>query len=329
VRIRLVVPADVDAVTGGNSYDLALADALRTAQDEVMVVRCEPPALSATLRRPWTGHTLVDGLLACPQPVAVAAANVGVLVHMPLALETGLAPDRAAELDRLERQALHAARRVVTISRWSARYIERHHGVREVAVVPPGVDRAPVSRGSDPPLLVHVAALLPHKDQLGVVAALGGLTDLCWRARLAGPLDRDPDYAAAVGEAVRMAGLTDRVQIPGTLARDAAWAGADLALLPSRVETFGMVVVEALARGIPALVTEGGAVEALGLTAGGERPGMVVPAADPGALHRALRGWLADGHYRNHLRTLALSRRDTLDGWDVTAGRMREVLSRQ
>jgi glycosyltransferase involved in cell wall biosynthesis len=327
VRIRLVVPADVDAVTGGNTYDLALADALRAALDEVTIVRCEPPALSATLRTPWTGHTLVDGLLACPQPKAVASANVGVLVHMPLALETGLAPDRAAELDRLERQSLHAAGHVVTISRWSARYIERHHGVREVAVVPPGVDRAPVSRGSDPPLLAHVAALLPHKDQLGVVAALGGLTDLSWRARLAGPLDRDPDYAAAVGEAVRMAGLTDRVEITGTLTRDEAWAEADLALLPSLVETFGMVVVEALARGIPALVSEGGAVEALGVTVGGERPGMVVPAADPEALSRTLRRWLSDGRYRSHLRTLALSRRDALDGWDVTAERMRHVLS--
>ena len=327
MRLRLVVPTDVDAPTGGNTYDLALADALRTAGDEVMIVRCEPPALSATLRRPWTGHTLVDGLLACPQPVAVAAAQVGVLVHMPMALETGLAPDRAAELDRLERQSLHAAHHVVTISRWSARYIERHHGIREVAVVPPGVERAPVSAGSNPPLFVHLAALLPHKDQLGVVAALASLIDLPWQARLTGPLDRDPDYAAAVGAAVRSAGLSDRVAIPGTLGRDEALAGADLALLPSRIETFGMVVVEALARGIPALVSEGGAVEALGMTLGGERSGMVVPAADPEALSRALRRWLADGHYRSHLRTLALSRRDTLDGWDVTAGRMREVLS--
>ena len=244
----------------------------------------------------------MDGLLACPQPRALASAQVGVLVHLPLALEAGLSDDRAAELDRLERQALHAARVVVATSHWSADYLERHHLLTGVAVAPPGAEPSPVGVGSDPPLLVHLAALLPNKDQLGVVAALSGLTDLSWRARLVGPDDRDPAYAAAVRDAVRAAGLEDRVEIPGAMAREAAWAGADLALLPSRVETFGMVVTEALARGVPAVVSEGGAEEALGFTADGERPGVVVPAGDPERLALALRRWLTDSAHRGELR---------------------------
>ena len=55
-------------------------------------MRCGPRALIDSLQEPWAGPTLVDGLLACPQPHAVASARVGVLVHMPLALETGLSP---------------------------------------------------------------------------------------------------------------------------------------------------------------------------------------------------------------------------------------------
>ncbi len=326
MRLRLVVPADVDAPTGGNTYDLSLAEAMRSAQDAVDVVRCEPAALSATLRRPTTGSTLVDGLLACHQPAAVAGAAASVLVHMPLALETGLAPDRALQLDRLEREALHAAIRVVATSGWSARYIERHHGIGDVCVVPPGVDTAPVSRGSDPPLLVHVAALLPHKDQLGLVTALAGLTDLPWRARLVGPVDRDPNYCSMVMHAIGVAGLDDRVEITGSLPREDAWADADLALLPSRVETFGLVVLEALARGIPAVVSQGGAVEALGCAVGGERPGIVVPPGDTDAMRRVLRRWLTDGRHRGRLRDLALSRRDSLPGWSMTARRMRQAL---
>lgn len=327
MRLRLVVPADVDTPTGGNVYDLAVADALRRTGDEVELLRCEPRALYDALRRPWPGRTLVDGLLACPQPRAVAASPVGVLLHMPLGLGTGPPNDRASELDRLERQTLHAATVVVATSHWSARYVARHHGLRDVAVAPPGADPAPVCAGSDPPLLVHLAALLPHKDQLGVVAALGRLTDLPWRARLAGPVDRDPAYAAAVRDAVRAAGLSDRVEIPGAMARDAAWAGADLALLPSRVETFGMVVTEALARGIPAVVSEGGPAEALGVTATGERPGMVVPAGDTDALTRTLRRWLTDRGHRDAIRVSALSRRTILDGWEVTARRVRQALT--
>ena len=301
LRLRLVVPADVDEPTGGNAYDLALAGALRARGDEVAMVRCDPADLEATLRQTWDGPTLVDGLLACPRPQAVAGAGVAVLVHMPLALETGLASERAAEVDRLEREALGAARWVVTTSHWCARHVTEHPRIGGVAVAPPGVEPASVGAGSEPPLLVHLATLLPNKDQLGVVAALAELSDLSWQARLAGPTDRDPAYAARVRDAVRDAGLSDRVRVTGTITREAAWSGADLALLPSFVESFGMVVTEALARGVPAVVAEGGAVEALGTTPTGEVPGAVVPPGDPVALARALHGWLTDREYRDAL----------------------------
>lgn len=328
MRLRLVVPADVDTPTGGNVYDLALADALRRAGDEVEVVRCEPDALVAATRA-WDGATLVDGLLACRQPTAVATGRAAVLVHMPLSLETGLSAGRAAELDRLEREALRAATAVITTSRWSADYVERRHRLTGVAVARPGAERAHVSTGSAPPLLVHLAALLPHKDQLGVVAALSRVTDLAWRARLVGSVHRDGAYASAVREAVRAAGLDDRVEVPGVLSREAAWDGADLALLPSRVESYGMVVTEALARGIPAIVSEGtGSAEALGVGTDGRRPGAVVPAADPAALAGVLRRWLTDAPQRDAWRAAALSRRATLEGWDMTARSVRTALDR-
>jgi glycosyltransferase involved in cell wall biosynthesis len=326
LRLRLVVPADVDTPTGGNAYDLALGEALRACGDEVSLQRCTAGDLAAVLSRPWRGHTLVDGLLALPEPGAVAATRPAVLVHMPLALETGLSRERAHEVDRLEHRALHAASTVIATSHWSARYLEQHHGVTGVAVAQPGSDPAPVSDGSDPPLLVQVAALVPHKDQLGVVAALARLADLPWQARLAGPVDRDPEYSSRVREAVRAAGLGARVQVTGPLPRDVAWAGADLALLPSRVESFGMVVTEALARGVPAVVSESGAAEALGVTATGERPGAVVPAGDVDTLAGVLRRWLTDPGLREAFRRAALGRRATLDRWEGTAGRVRQAL---
>jgi glycosyltransferase involved in cell wall biosynthesis len=328
VRLRLVVPENVDEPTGGNTYDLALAGAFRRGGDDVEVRRCAPRDLESVLRQPWDGPTLVDGLLATPQPDAVAAARVGVLVHMPLALETGLPRDRAAELDRLERRALHSAERVVATSRWTARYLREHYGVGEVAVATPGVDPAPLVVGSDPPLLVQLAALVPHKDQLTVVAALTQVADLPWQARLAGPTDRDAAYAAAVRDAVRAAGLENRVEIPGTMPREAAWAGANLAMLPSLVESFGLVVAEGLARGVPGVVGAGGPEEALGVTDTGERPGIVVPVGDPDALGDALRRWLTDEQCRDAIRSAALARRVTLEPWEVTARRVREALTR-
>ena len=317
------MPVDVETPTGGNYYDLCLAEALRSEGDEVELVRCEPSALLARLKQSWAGHTLVDGLLACSQPEAVASTDVAVLVHMPFGLTTGLPRERVDELDRLERLSLHAARAVIATSHWTARYLGRHHLRGKVAVAPPGVDPAAVVTGSDPALFVHVAALLPHKDQLTVVKALSSLADLSWRARLAGSVDRDRAYASTVMAAVRACALDGRVEIPGVVPRDAAWAGADLALLPSRAESFGMVVTEALARGIPAVVSQGGPAEALGRTAAGERPGVVIPPGDDRALARVLRLWLTDGRYRDGLRRSAMSRRTTLDGWTTTAQHVR------
>jgi glycosyltransferase involved in cell wall biosynthesis len=325
VNLRLVVPYDVDQPTGGNVYDLALADALRQDGDEVDIVPCRPVDLATVLARPTDGVTVVDGLLACRQPDAVETARVAVLVHMPLALEDG-PPERVAEAALGERRALRAATTVIATSNWSAQYLVQRHQVADVVVATPGVEPAPIVTGSQPPLLVQLAALLPHKDQLGVVAALSRVRDLPWNARLAGPLDRDVGYSAAVRDAIAAADLARRIELPGVMDRDAAWAGADLALLPSTAETFGMVVTEALARGIPVIVGEGGSAEALGRTAAGERPGVVIPSAEPERFASELRRWLSEPDYRQELRARALARRDTLEGWETTAGTVRGAL---
>jgi glycosyltransferase involved in cell wall biosynthesis len=122
------------------------------------------------------------------------------------------------------------------------------------------------------------------------------------------------------------AGLQDRISVPGALvsaALDQKWDATDLLVLPSRIETYGLVIIEALARGIPAVVTAGtGAVEALG--SGGTpqavvTPGTAVPAGDAERLAAVLRSWLTEPTLRREWRQAALARRDTLPGWQQTA----------
>ena len=70
-------------------------------------------------------------------------------------------------------------------------------------------------------------------------------------------------------------------------------------VLPSRGETYGMVVTEALARGLPVVAAEvGGVPEALGHGADGTRPGLLVPPDDPPRSRDALRAWLEDADLR-------------------------------
>jgi glycosyltransferase involved in cell wall biosynthesis len=102
---------------------------------------------------------------------------------------------------------------------------------------------------------------------------------------------------------------------------DRAYAAADLLVLASHAETYGMVITEALARGVPVLATDvGGVREALG------EGGLLVPAGDPDALGAALRHWLSDADLRARLRRAARERRAGLHGWEVTAAAIADVL---
>jgi glycosyltransferase involved in cell wall biosynthesis len=325
MRIRFVVPQDVARPTGGNIYDRAVAAALRDRGDQVELVPTSARDLGDVLAADSFGAntcTLVDGLLASAQPMALAGSGAAVVVHMPLAWRE---PAQVA----VEAAALRAASFVVATSHWTARFLTESYGI-DAAVVQPGCDPAPIEAGSDPPLIVQVATFAPHKDQLAVVVALAELTELSWRARLAGSRETDPAYAERVVRAVSDHGLADRIEMPGELSPDRCFAGADIALLPSRQEAFGMVVTEALARGIPTIVSEGGPEEALGRTAAGDRPGVVLDALTDSlgtALPRALRRWLTDEPHRAELRRVALTRRTELVDWGTQAAKLAEVLT--
>ena len=234
----------------------------------------------------------------------------------------------------LEIRALRAAAGVICTSGSVAAEITRRHGATNVHVALPGTDPAEPAAGSEPPHLISVAALLPNKDQLILLGALALLADLPWTAALVGSDEADPDYARRVKAAVEDYGLGSRVRLAGELTGtdlEQAWHAADLSLLVSQVEAFGMVVTESLAHGVPVVVRSGtGAVEALALgsqdPAGANPPGEpALPGAavgldaDPAPLAAALRNWLTRPDLREEWRRAALAARERLPGWDGTA----------
>jgi glycosyltransferase involved in cell wall biosynthesis len=86
--------------------------------------------------------------------------------------------------------------------------------------------------------------------------------------------------------------------------------------------------VEALAHGVPVIATNvGGLPEALGSTADGRRPGVLVAPADPRAFAEALRRWLTDAELRQALRDTARERRGSLRRWAATAADLADVLT--
>jgi glycosyltransferase involved in cell wall biosynthesis len=138
-----------------------------------------------------------------------------------------------------------------------------------------------------------------------------------------------PGFRRHAAGAGRGRGIPERVRFAGTLSGEALqreYRDADVLVLPSRGETYGMVVAEALAAGVPVIATAvGGVCEAMGGTPSGP-PGLVVPREDPTALAWALRCWLTDPPLRTRLRAAARQRRTTLSRWQGTGDRIAAVL---
>jgi glycosyltransferase involved in cell wall biosynthesis len=260
-------------------------------------------------RIPDGAVVLLDGLIASPAP-EVLVPEAGrlrqvVLVHMPFE-------------DEREREVLEAAAAVITTSEWARRRLDELYGLPEVHVAEPGVDTAALAPGSaDGGALLCVAAVTRGKGHDVLLGGLATVPDLSWRCACVGSLDKAPAFADHVQRRALTFGLRDRVRFTGPrvgAALDSAYAAADLLVLASRGETYGMVVTEALARGVPVLATDvGGVPEALG------HGGLLVPPGDPEAFGAALRRWLEDADLRDALRQAARERRATLRGWEDTA----------
>ncbi len=148
---------------------------------------------------------------------------------------------------------------------------------------------------------------------------------------LAGSPDRDPGFAGQLRARITRLGYDRRIRLSGVLTGAAlshAYRTADLLVAPSRAETYGMTVTEALAYGVPVIAAAvGGLPEALGFAADGTRPGQLIPPGDPAALGAALADWLGDEHHRRRLRAAARQRRSTLRGWEQATQEIADALT--
>lgn len=311
---------DDERVSGGNVYDRRLGAALRARGLEVrtVVVGGRAPDLGAALAEiPTEAVVLVDGLLGVAAPDALRAQSgrlrVVVLAHM-VASALPSTPDASVR----ERVALTAARRIITTSEWTrAELLARGFAEPgQVVVARPGTEAVPVAGaisevrppGVDPRglHLLSVGAVAPHKGHDLLVEALAGLADRPeWTCSIVGSLDVDPAFAAGLAGAIRSAALADRIVLTGVRTGrrlDDAYRAADVVVVPSRAESFGMVVAEALARGIPVVAARvGGIPEAIG----GNPAAVLVPPDDPTALRDLLRRWLEEPGWRAALAATA------------------------
>ena len=301
-ELAFVVPGRLDQLTGGYLYDRNIVEGLRSRGRAVRLVELGPAADPAAFAAIPSGTAAVVDGLAFPRLAQVVAAEARRLrlvafVHHPLAEETGLSKAEAERMARLEADMLPRFRGVLCPSRKTAAAVERY-GIPadRIAVVLPGTAKPTayrrLRRGPARALLC-VASLVPRKGHRVLVEALARLRHLDWRLQCVGSLDRDPATTRAVRRKISAAGLSRRVTLsgerqPATLTH--AYRAADIFVLPSFHEGYGMAYAEAMAHGLPIVATTAGAIpETVSREAG-----LLVSPGDPGALARALRRVIAE-----------------------------------
>jgi glycosyltransferase involved in cell wall biosynthesis len=332
-RVVFAVPGSLDTPTGGYAYDRRIMAELRQLGWEVECLdigegfpspdeATRSAARSLLLKVPTGQPIVVDGLaLGILPDVAAELANRNPLlavVHHPLALEWGLSSDRADVLRRSEQAALAAVRQVVVTSPTTAKLVASDYGVpaEHITVARPGNDPVQRSAGSrnEVPHLLSVGAVMPRKGFDVLITALATLAELPWRLTIAGDLTRDPNEAAKLRASILQYRLSGRIEALGAVSPARLvmlYNDADMFVLASRFEGYGMAYAEALSHGLPVIGTTAGAIP----DTVPREAGLLVTAGDATALADALRYVIADAGLRRRLSDAAFAAARMLPTW--------------
>lgn len=333
--IAFLIPGDLSLPTGGYAYDrrtLSLLMARGLVARHVVLPGSYPAPTAADIEEtariidglPSGMALMIDGLALGAMPVELLqrfGRPVIGLCHHPLALEAGLTPERQAELKASETAALALCSAVIVTSPATRVLLMRDFGVPagRITVALPGTDPAPRAHGTGSPLqLLAVGSIVPRKGYEVLVRALDRLRDRDWRLTIAGADDRSPATAAALRTLVATSGLAERVAITGAISDgklNQLYSSADIFLMPSLFEGYGMVLAEAMARGLPIVCTTGGAAAETAPDAAA----LKVPPGDEVALAEELKRVIDSKQLRQAMAKASWVAGLSLPRWEDTA----------
>lgn len=320
MHIAFALPDRADTGGGGLAYAEAMAASLQTTGHAVEVIQGPDPAWAAGV------VPVIDGLLLphlLPRLNDLIDAGAVALIHHALAAAGRNAAQRT-EVAAAMRTMLPRLRHVVATSRPVADRLIQEFGVATVTVVEPGADALPRSVAAGGPCrILSVGVLTPRKGHDVLLRALARLPDLDWSLTIAGAAGRDPEYAARLAAMIPELGLVGRVQLladPDDAALDALWRQAEVFALATRWEGYAAGVAEALRRGVPVVVTEGGGALVT------MDAGAVCTLEDEPTLSKCLRRVVFDRALRADMATSAWRAGQRLPGWPAQAALLDQVL---
>ena len=340
-----VVPGQLGTLTGGSVYNKRMIDTLRQHYKPVAVCELDnsfPKPTSAALEHakstlaalPTDSIVVIDGLAlgAIPEIITLEAQRLCIvaLVHLPIAKAIGLEKETAIKFAASEHRALSACTAIVVTGRTALDMLLPYGLVpNRITVVEPGTNPASLAIGSysGELQLLSVATLSPGKGHAILLQALTNLAHHQWHLTCIGNLTRYPATVKQVRSLIHEFELHDRVSLVGELEEtelEQYYSKADVFVLPTLLETYGMAVAEALARGLPVISTTTGAIPQLV----GNDAGILVPVGDLASLTRALAKMIANEEIRISCSKGARRVRGLLPNWKHSASSFATVLEK-
>ncbi|MBS3946863.1 MAG: DUF1957 domain-containing protein [Dethiobacter sp.] len=250
---------------------------------------------------------------------------------------SGLHTELQRKINDQEQRLVLEADRVICCSDFMAREIVQLFGIsaEKVTVIENGVHPHKISAGKlsgqerrryardDEALIFFVGRLVKEKGLEVLLSALVPIfaVEQSVRAVIAG---KGPLLPELEQQASRL-GLRDRVTFTGFLSdeeRNRLLATADLAVFPSLYEPFGIVVLEAMAAGLPVIVSDVGGMSEV-VEHGAD--GLKVPPGDAAALSAAILALLRDRELRSRLGNGARNKVTAAYSWKELAGRTKRL----
>jgi glycosyltransferase involved in cell wall biosynthesis len=333
-KIYFAIPGDINTLTGGYAYDRRLIAELRALGHNVEHLQLSSrfplpdtnalaDAAAQLAALPDQALVMIDGLAyGVMETIAkqhAARLNIIALCHHPLMLESGLSSVQTQQLFLSEQRALNAAKAVIVTSPMTGKILAEQFAIpaAKMTIALPGTDAqtfAPCI--GNPPVLLCVATLTRRKAHDVLIDALANIKQLAWTLRLVGGTEFDPEWTSQLKNKVAQYGLEQRIVFLGSIAEPSSeYAAADVFVLPSLFEGYGMAFAEALSFGLPVVAARAGAVPDVVP----ESAGILVAPQDSSALTAALQELLTDTAARKKLQQGAQAAARNLPSWKDTA----------
>jgi glycosyltransferase involved in cell wall biosynthesis len=344
LRVAFITVGDTGRKTGGYLYNRRVISGLRKRGfefEEIVAGGASPeeqrkatPGFGSTFDSSRFDAIVVDALarivIAPHLGGWLASRPVVALVHeLPSVAGGGYGSGTVASERDYEEPLLRADRIVAVSDHGRNVLLGRGASPERIHVVPPGFNGVPVGGGShvlrdDPARALCVAQWIERKGILTLVEAWALRERKGSMLELIGETDADPDYALLVREAIEAA-PQGSIVVSGCVddaSLGASYAAADLFVLPSRYEGYGIVYAEALAHGLPIIACDVGPVPELV----GREAAVLVRPNDREALSAALDLLLGDSALRARMSAAASRHASRLPRWEDTVGGFEQVL---